>query len=76
MEGRIVIQVSGGIVQSVSTNIENLDCRVIDWDDINDAGFDDKEEQDFEFSIDVIPDYLLNYSIEQANKTIKENNGE
>ena len=28
MKNKIVIQVSGGVVQAVSTNIENLDRRV------------------------------------------------
>lgn len=54
MKNKIVIQVSGGVVQAVSTNIENLDCRVVDWDDINDVNFDDGEEKDFQFPIDVV----------------------
>lgn len=76
MNNKIVIQVSGGIVQAVSTNIENLDCRVVDWDDINNVNFDDGEEEDFQFPIDVVPEYLLDYTIEQANKQIIKNNGE
>lgn len=73
---KVVIQVSGGVVQSISTNIENLDCRVIDWDEINNISFDDKEEQDFQYFVDVTSEYLLDYSVELANKVIKKNNGE
>jgi hypothetical protein len=37
-ELRLVIEISGGVLQEVYNNVNDLEITVVDWDNINDGG--------------------------------------
>ena len=42
---KIIIEVSGGLVQAVHSNNSNINIRILDWDNIDSQNMTEEEKQ-------------------------------